>query len=286
MENSNTFRREKKQLEITFPFLAWESENVTFPPHWHDCFEILLLTKGGMYISVDDALYEASAGDVVMINAGAVHGFFDAKQETAILGMQFGITFFDEVFITLRDMIFQNPLILSDRRIQPLLRETAREYRRKDIGYQLAVKSKLYEFMALTARNAPKIPEKKLSSRSKQILAFVFKHFDDPDLTLEDGANALSLTKFYFTRFFKKHTGYSFHSYLTKTRVDFAKRYLIESKMTITEVAFRAGFNSLQTFNRVFKNLTGFVPRDYRRENSIPTSRFENKYLNTEKRKN
>jgi AraC-like DNA-binding protein len=53
-------------------------------------------------------------------------------------------------------------------------------------------------------------------------------------------------------------------------RVDFACRYLIESTMAVTDVAFRSGFNSLQTFNRVFKSMTGFTPRDYRRECSRP----------------
>jgi AraC-like DNA-binding protein len=278
-------RREKKQLEITFPFLTWEGETVSFPPHWHDCFEILLITKGGIYVSVDEGIYEISAGDVVMINAGAIHGFFDPKPGTAALGMQFGIAFFNEEFISVKDMIFYNPApdktaIPEDAydRLRHLLRETAAEYREKAPGYQLAVQSKLYEFMVLILRKTAKTAEKNRSSKSKQILSFVFKNFDNPDLTLEEAAGALSLNKFYFTRFFKKHTGYSFHAYLTKTRVDFAKRYLIESKMSVTDVAFRTGFNSLQTFNRVFKTLTGFVPREYRRENHVPWEGFENNY--------
>jgi AraC-like DNA-binding protein len=269
--------REKKKLELTFPFLCWNSENISFPPHWHDCFELIFVARGGMYVSVDDVIYESSAGDLVMINSGAVHGFFDQHSGTVIQGFQFDVTIFDESFINLRDAIFQNPVLgkntIKDAvygHLQLLLREISEEYRKKIIGYQLAVKSKLYEIMLTILRETSGRSAMPPSSKSKRILAFVLKNISDPDLTLEEAAGALGLNKFYFSHFFKKNTGQSFHSYLNKTRVDFAKRYLIESKMTVTDIVFQSGFNSIQTFNRVFRALTGFSPRDYRRKNSVP----------------
>jgi AraC-like DNA-binding protein len=278
-------RREKKQLETTFPFLSWETETVSFPPHWHDCFEILFITRGSMYVSVDDAMFEAAEGNLIMVNSGAIHGFFDARPGTAIMGMQFDIAFFDEGFVNVRDIVFQHPLIGKNTvkdavyvRLRQLLREIAGEYHERAAGYQLAVKSKLYEFMLIILREHPGASIKTPSPRAKQVRSFVYKNFDDPDLNLEDAALSFNLNKFYFIRFFKKHTGYSFHSYLVKTRVDFACRYLIEGKMSITDVAFRSGFNSLQTFNRVFKSITGFAPRDYRREHSLPSTGFGNNY--------
>jgi AraC-like DNA-binding protein len=275
--------REKKELAIAFPFLVWESEMVMFPPHWHDCFEILFIKRGGMYVSVDDAISEVAAGGLIMVDSCATHGFFDANPGTSIMGMQFDITFFDEGFLTIRNMVFHNPVLskgmLSDTvyaHLRRLLREICAEYKRKDAGYQLAVKAKLYELMLAILREGPKAPHKVPSSKAKQIRAFVYKNYDDPDLTLEEAACSFKLNKFYFIRFFKKYTGYSFHSYLIKTRVDFARRYLIESKMPITDVAFRSGFNSLQTFNRVFKTMTGFAPREYRREHCTHSIAFGN----------
>jgi AraC-like DNA-binding protein len=282
----STLQREKKQFEIAFPFLTWENETAIFPPHWHDCFELLYVARGGMYVSIDDSIHEAVAGNLIMVNSGVIHGFFDESPGTAIKGMQFDMAFFGEDLVNVRDVVFHNPVIdksaLSDAvyaQLQQLLREIFREYAERAVGYQLAVKSKLYELMLLILRGSPKSSLEIPSSRAKEIRAFMYKNFDNPDLTLEDAAVTFNLSKFYFIRFFKKHTGYSFHSYLVKTRVDFACRYLIESKMTITDVAFRSGFNSLQTFNRVFKLMTGFTPRDYRRECSrSPVLGFGNNY--------
>ncbi|MDR0707937.1 MAG: AraC family transcriptional regulator [Treponema sp.] len=269
--------REKKKLEITFPFLCWDSETISFPPHWHDCFEMIFVSKGGMYVSVDDVIYEASAGDLILVNSGAIHGFFDQHSGTVIRGFQFDVTIFDESFINLRDTIFQNPILSKNtikdavyERLRLLLCEISDEYRKKAIGYQLAVKSRLYEIMLTILREASGRSAMPPSLKSKRILAFVLKNIDDPDLTLEEAAGALGLSKFYFSHFFKKNTGQSFHSYLNKTRIDFAKRYLIESKMTVTDIVFQSGFNSIQTFNRVFRALTGFSPSEYRRKNRCP----------------
>ena len=270
---------EKKPFKITFPFSAWDSDKIAFPPHWHDFFEIVVVIKGGFYTSIDDTVYEAASGDVIIVNSGSIHSFFDARPMTVVFGMQFSITFFDESFIELRDIIFQNPVIGKNMMLETvyiqicqLLREISQEYHEKSSGYQLAIKSKLYELMLIILRGS--ITErgerryKLQTTKSKQVSDFILKNFDNPDLVLAEAANALNLNKFYFAHFFKKHMGYSFHSYLTTTRVNFAKRYLVETKIPITDVAFRSGFGSLQTFNRVFKTLTGFTPGDYRRENN------------------
>lgn len=267
---------EKTPLNISFPFWAWEDDIVAFPPHWHHCFEILLVTKGGVHVSVSDMVYSADEGDIIMVNSGLIHSYFDSKPKTAVLGLQFYITFFDESFINVRNIIFRNPVI-SKKNIDDtlyadilrLLQEASAEYHKKAVGYQLAVKSKIYELMLIILReDIGDCAQPAASTRSKRISDFIIKNFNNPDLSLEEAANSLSLNKFYFAHFFKKHMGYSFHSYLTETRVNFAKRYLAETQMSITDVAFRSGFNSLQTFNRVFKATTGFTPSKYRRESA------------------
>jgi AraC-like DNA-binding protein len=265
---------ERKKLDPTFPFLCWKSAKASFPLHWHDCFEIVLVSGGSMNVSIDDRVFEASAGDIIMINSGVVHGYLDPHSETTIKGFQFDITFFDESFISLRDTIFQNPILGKKTgeavcvRLRRLLYKMFHEYTEKTIGYQLAVKSGLYELLLMILREMPR--QAGVSSpKSKQMLALVLKNIGDPEFTLTKAAGTLNLNKFYFSHFFKNITGQSFHSYLVKTRVSFAERYLRESKMSVTDIAFHSGFNSLQTFNRAFKSLTGFTPRDYRRENGV-----------------
>jgi AraC-like DNA-binding protein len=284
---------ERKRMEPLFPFLCWESAVTSFPLHWHDCFEIILVSSGSMHVSINDIIFEVSAGDIVLFNSGVMHGYLDSHSETTIKGFQFDVSFLDENFINMCDTIFQNPVMGEGAgepvcvQLRQLLIEIFHELTEKAAGYQLAVKSKLYELMLMVLRDMPRLHTKTPSSKSKQIRALVLKNIEDPEFTLKEAAEALNLNKFYFSHIFKNITGQSFHSYLVKTRVTLAKCYLRESKMAVTDIAFQSGFNSLQTFNRIFKSLTGYTPSDYRR-NSISVSdytilhRYENFFKSNE----
>jgi AraC-like DNA-binding protein len=291
--------REKKQLEYSFPFLLTEMSHYGgFPPHWHDCFEVLYICKGQLDVSIDDTMHEVYTGDVVLINAGTVHGFLGPSSDTTVRILQFDMAFFDNSFLALRDTIF-NQVVVSKKmmeenpqyaalsgHIQHLCDEIALEYRKKNVGWQLTIKSQMYELMMIFLRKTPEIRffadqsyVQKSSIKEKikiinpyirQIQAFVFNNFYDPDINLEEAAQKVNLSKFYFTRFFKKYAGQSFHSYLAMTRVNFAKHYLTESDMTVLDIAFQCGFGSLQTFNRVFKTYAGITPSTYRAETRMP----------------
>jgi AraC-like DNA-binding protein len=287
--------REKKRLEYNFPFLLTEMSHYGgFPPHWHDCFEVIHIRKGRFDVSIDDTMREAYSGDVIVINGGTVHGFLGPSPDTSVRILQFDMAFFDNSFLMLRDTIFNQGIISKkimegnpdyaaiSAHIQNLFDEIALEYRNKSAGWQLMIKSKMYELMMIFLRKTPELSFlaaqsftrqeeiKIINPYIRQIQAFVFNNFGDAELNLEEAAKKVCLSKFYFTRFFKKHTGQSFHSYLTTTRVNFAKHYLTESDMTVIEIAFQCGFGSLQTFNRAFKTYAGITPSTYRAETRMP----------------
>jgi AraC-like DNA-binding protein len=295
--------REKKQLDYTFPFLLTDTPHYDgFPPHWHDCLEILCVQHGKTYASIDGIMHEIQAGDIALVNSGAVHGFVGSVPGTSVRVIQLGMTFFDPSFITLRDKIFSRVVIrrkpLEETEegrnvyatVQSLFDRMALEFGKRADGWQLAVKSAICEFMLICLRNDALFSELEGESAPRhaagnadaggispaaygtyapqpvvrQIQSFILNNFDDPDITLEDAAERAHLSKFYFTRFFKKHIGQSFHSYLSMTRINFAKQYLADSDTPVTDIAFRCGFGSLQTFNRLFKLYTGVTPSQYR----------------------
>ena len=64
----------------------------------------------------------------------------------------------------------------------------------------------------------------------------------------------------YFSRFFKEATGVRFVEYVNAFRANVARQLLLQNEHSITEIAYRAGFNSIETFNRVFKSVHGCAP--------------------------
>ena len=75
----------------------------------------------------------------------------------------------------------------------------------------------------------------------------------------------------HFARSFKEAFGIPPHRYLLTRRIERATALLRDTDLPITEVAFQAGWNSLGTFGRTFRDVTGESPGDLRaRERAAP----------------
>ncbi len=92
---------------------------------------------------------------------------------------------------------------------------------------------------------------------------FIAQHKDEV-LGLKEAAHAVNMSPFYFCKFFKKGTGFTFTDYLARTRVEFVKQMLLDVHMRVSEAAYAAGFQSLSQFNRVFRRVAGEAPSFYR----------------------
>ena len=95
--------------------------------------------------------------------------------------------------------------------------------------------------------------------------------FNDIDLQTISGFSFLS--KFHFTRLFKRCYGRTPHQYLTEKRIQLAKE-LLGSNFTVMETCFRIGFHSPNSFSAFFRNYTGLSPTEYQKKQySIGSSR-------------
>jgi len=93
--------------------------------------------------------------------------------------------------------------------------------------------------------------------------AYIAGHHEDP-VSLEEIAKAMHVSTFYFCKMFKKATGLTFTDYLGRVRVEKTKTLLLNPHLRVSEIAYMVGFQSLTHFNRVFHNLTGESPSDFR----------------------
>lgn len=83
-------------------------------------------------------------------------------------------------------------------------------------------------------------------------------------ISLAAVARAVGASTFHFCKTFKKATGMNFTAHLARVRVEQTKSLLVDPHLRISEVAFRAGFQSLAHFNRVFRRIVGESPTRYR----------------------
>jgi two-component system response regulator YesN len=84
------------------------------------------------------------------------------------------------------------------------------------------------------------------------------------ELSLEQAADYVGLSPFYFSKMFKQYVGETFIDYLTGLRIDKAKALIEAGEMSLKEVCYEVGYNDPNYFSRVFKKVTGMSPKEYR----------------------
>ena len=83
-------------------------------------------------------------------------------------------------------------------------------------------------------------------------------------ISLDDVSAFVGYSPKYFSRYFKDQTGITFVNYLNRLRIQAAKEMLCEETITIKDIASQVGFESVNTFFRVFKQFEGVTPGQYR----------------------
>ncbi len=83
-------------------------------------------------------------------------------------------------------------------------------------------------------------------------------------LTLQKLADYLHVSESYLSRLFKDETGISFTRYLNEIRIQRSKELLLNTKMTIVEIALFVGYEDQSYFTKVFRKLTGITPKKFR----------------------
>lgn len=104
---------------------------------------------------------------------------------------------------------------------------------------------------------------KTLSNEIKNII----KQNYDLDITLESIADELHYNPNYLSNIFKKEVGISFTDYLNNYRLKMAKQLLIETDLSIKDIAEKLRYTNSQNFIRFFKKIEGTTPGQYRKEN-------------------
>ena len=283
------YHEDKKHTLTEFPYNLYPCSiplDFTFVPlHWHSELEIIVIKKGSGIISVDFHRQTVTSGDIIFILPGRLHsieqdGQNSMEYENIILQPELLITgeqdLCAEQFIRplmnneLPTETFFSPSLSYYAQLSECIRQLDLVCSLKEEGWQLAVKSCLFQFLFLlitnrtSSKSSVPIREKSLE-KMKTILKYVEDHYSE-HLTIEDMAELTFYSKSHFMKFFKSHIGTGFIEYLNDYRLVMAERLLRSSDSSVLEIASQSGFDNLSYFNRMFKRKYGISPGKYRKQ--------------------
>ena len=97
----------------------------------------------------------------------------------------------------------------------------------------------------------------------RRVCDFIMEHLAD-DLRLDDLAELTGLSCKHFVRAFKQATGLPPHQYLIRQRVEAAKRLLLDTKVSLADIALKCGFTDQSHFTAAFRKVVGVPPGAWR----------------------
>ena len=111
------------------------------------------------------------------------------------------------------------------------------------------------------SRIADKKPIANSDAYVRKAIVFISENYDR-QLTADEIASSLGITKYHLVREFRKYTGETVISHLNKVRCTKA-RQMILGGYTVTQAAMECGFESVSYFSQKFKKIMGISPREY-----------------------
>lgn len=251
-----------------------------FPAHWHNAAEFTVVHKKGTKYKIGDILLEPSVGDVILVWPKELHEIVYMPLHGAMF-IQFSASLIENNTDLMATSRFFNQCHLISRRknaevcskLTSLIYELQELYRSNTHFTETRCKMLVYSMLLLIGdyvmdNRREQIGTEKFSDKSweyiRSALSYIAEHSAE-DISQAQVAAAAGLSPYYFSKLFNEYTEMSFPDYLSGIRVQNAINLLVNEKLSITECAFMAGFQSTTRFNKVFRDITGTTPREYRK---------------------
>lgn len=262
--------------------------SVSQMPHYHDYFQISLVTAGGLLHRQGSDSVSLQPGDAFIVPPGFVHRVEFIAPDTS-------------TFV----LAFQDSLILTDHPNSPasrFLRDLQRSHDSGNISLRLtpdaSLRVSLKELLECLSREqrspyppelsaAPSLisaivyllaqcyyqntslPRQPWSSQNRDQLlrrcvVYLDTHFTQ-ELSADDIAKQFGLSRSSLSSAFQQHTGLPLHKYIAQKRIDKAQMLIrTHPDLPLSEVAARVGYEDNSTFYRNFHRITGMSPAKYR----------------------
>ncbi|WP_413380912.1 AraC family transcriptional regulator [Alkalihalobacillus sp. 1P02AB] len=252
--------------------------------HSHEKAEIYYFHGGKCNYLIGDEIHILSPGDLILMHGLTLHRPKIYEEDDYIrTTIHFDTSYFSQL---LEPMGLERVLLpftkLKSLRIhfEGKKKEELESYfiriqQLKDNGDLLSVQRYQLLFIDLLAFIYPFCQNslaKKRTHRSdkekhvQRVITYIENHYHE-EISMEFLEEHLHLSRFYLSKIFKEVTGVTIFTFLYQKRVNQAKiELMLYPNRTVTEVSFAMGFKHPSHLSKVFKQLTGMTPEQYRKE--------------------
>lgn len=272
-------------ITYEFPYTMHERDltSFTIPWHWHEELEFNYAYKGSIIVETVNRIYTIRQGEAYFINTNAMNT--KRKAEGASAAVEHA-HLFHPILLTghyrsIYETKYLNP-VLKNQSIEVIIMKEDTESGKEflELLHRLTnlVKTENFEFQVRNLlsqawlvlmreielqRQKNSFPVSRTHERTKDILSFIHKHYQE-NITVANISEHANISSKECIRSFKNTFHQTPMDYLIHYRIEQAKRLLKETDESITNIAFMTGFHNSAYFGKMFKKLAGMTPKEYR----------------------
>ena len=238
--------------------------------HWHEYYELEIITSGTGYAEINGNKYKIREGSVILITPSDIHRYTDISGKLTLMTLAFVPktleynSFADSVLMNNSIVAHANSEISKDivfylKKIQNES-TSGKHLNKKYISYLLNCL-----MIELNRMKNSRISAAESSDRSaRKALAYIRDHFKE-QITLNDVAEEINLSPVYTSKKLNQILGCGFNQLITELRLDYAERLLMYTDENITDISYYCGFNSTSYFSRAFRKKHNISPGRFRK---------------------
>jgi AraC-like DNA-binding protein len=237
--------------------------------HHHNTYELYYVLSGEREYFIENKFYNVCEGDLVLIPPTLLHRTQGKKSHRILAHFagEFLKRHYSDAMLDL--LLLDKPFVFRPEDAKSALYFAVDslhsaflnlDYRENEALFA----ARLYNilFIMSNEKNAYK-DQKYEDERMESIIRYINENYAIID-SLDELSSHFFISKYHFSRLFKKNFSVSVSDYINTVKVRAACRLLSKSECSLTEIATLSGFNSLSYFSKVFKAETGLSPRSYR----------------------
>lgn len=244
------------------------------PAHKQHCCEISYVFSGKGIFEHNGIKTDVSAGDIIISPADGVHTIY-ASQDDAFFYSYVGFKFngksgilpenTPEAFNTDGHLVCRDTVGIYDY-YKKCMDEF---YRSGEIDTPL-IESYLLQIILLTLRSSKYSSQQydyqSHSETPGKLVYLIMKYVDlniEKPLTVHGIAESLGYSIYHISHTFKEKTDITLQDYIANKKTEKAKEMMLRGRLTLTEIADKLGYMSIQSFSRSFKKKEGVSPSEY-----------------------
>ncbi len=252
--------------------------------HYHPEYELLYISKSTGIRFVGDSVSHFSPGDLVLVGSNLPHlwrndaSYYaaDSPNNVKTVVIKFRKDFLGEETFSYPEFSAINQMLKAsknglyfDKKVSKKLHNdliqivdlhpAEQSIKLLSLLHQLSQSGSNAVLSSTDMRQYSTEPSQRLDA----VLKYISDHYDS-SIYLQDVADIACMTTNSFCRFFKKMTNKSFTQFLNEVRVRNATRLLLEDHLSVSQVCYMVGYNSVTNFHKQFKQIMGSTPNHYR----------------------